>query len=70
MNNNTNTKRKTFPVYNQRMAGYLMMKGFVLVNIAPNEKYKGRNVFYFWDSDMIRETIQEYLDKDKKITTT
>lgn len=65
-NQTENSNRKTFPVYNQKMAGYLMMQGFVLVGIAPNDKYKGRNVFFFWDSPQIKETMKTYLDSIKK----
>jgi hypothetical protein len=55
------TDRKTFPIYNQKLAGFLMMKGYVLVNIAPNEKYEGRNVFFFWDSPQIKQTMKAFL---------
>ena len=57
------TGRKTFPVYSQKLAGFLMMQGFILVNIAPNERCISKNVFFFWDSPQIQKEIKNYLDK-------
>ena len=59
-NNSNVVERKTFPVYNQRLAGFLMMRGYVLKDITPNEKYEGKNVFFFCDSPSIKKTMQSY----------
>lgn len=40
-----------------------MLQGFVLMGIAPNEKYIGKNVFYFNDSAKIKRSIQTYFGK-------
>lgn len=53
--------RKTFPVYSQKLAGFLMMQGFILVNIAPNERCISKNVFFFWESPQIQKEIDKYL---------
>lgn len=45
------------------MAGFLMQKGFVLVSIAPNSKNPNKNVFYFNDSTLIKNTISQYLER-------
>ena len=54
------TEKKAFPVYNQKLAGFLMMSGYRLMGIEENKKYKGKNVFYFMESEKIRESIQIY----------
>lgn len=56
-------KRETCPVYSQRLAGYLMCRGFVLVGMAPNEKYVNRNVFFFGKSAELDSAIQDYLNQ-------
>ena len=62
-----NLKEKTaFPIYNQKLAGFLMMQGFVLMGMAENEKYKNKNVFYFMESDKIRHCIQMYFGNQGK----
>ena len=58
-------ERKTFPVYSQKLAGFLMMRGFILVNIAPNQQCLSKNVFFFWDSPHIQKEIKKYL-KDRR----
>ncbi len=55
------TKMKT--IYNQRLCGYLQMKGFILVDIKPNKNGNGRNVFFFKETPELLSSIQEYLDK-------
>ena len=51
---------KVTTIFKQQLAGYLMMRGFVLINIRKNEDNSGRNVFYFKDSDELRKAIIEY----------
>lgn len=53
-------EKKAFPVYNQKLAGFLMMSGYRLMGIEENKQYKGKNVFYFMESQKIRESIQIY----------
>lgn len=53
-------KMKT--VFNQRMCGYLQMKGFILVDMRPNEDGCGKNVFYFKETPELLEAMKEYLD--------
>ncbi len=54
-------KKKIFNVYNQRMAGYLMQRGFVLMDIQPDLKKTGRNVFLFNDTLQLRSAIDDYM---------
>ena len=59
---NTNEK-KTFIVYSQKLAGYLMQKGFVLVDMQPNLKHMGRNVFFFGNTPQLKSVIDEYMSR-------
>ena len=60
-----NAEKKAFPIYNQRLAGFLMMSGYRLMGVEENEKYKGKNVFYFMESKNIRSSIQDYFGNVK-----
>lgn len=59
----SNTDKKNFIVYNQRMAGYLMQRGFVLIDIQPDLKKTGRNVFFFKDTPQLKSAIDEYMSR-------
>ena len=52
-------------IFNQRLCGYLMMKGFVLVAMSENHHCAGKNVFFFNDSDEVQKCIQEYKTIDR-----
>ena len=45
------------------MAGYLMQKGFVLIDMQPDLKKTGRNVFFFKDTPQLKSTIDEYMSR-------
>lgn len=45
------------------MAGYLMQRGFVLVDMKPDLKKTGRNVFFFKDTPQLKSAIDEYMDR-------
>lgn len=49
-----------FSIYSQRLAGYLMYHGFVLVGMRQSDDGSGRNVFYFNDSPQLQELINRY----------
>jgi len=51
----------TRPIFKQKLAGYLMQRGFVLVAMAPNKQKPNLNVFYFRDTPEIEEAINSYL---------
>lgn len=52
---------KTNTIFNQRLCGYLMMKGFILVDMKPNNNGSGKNVFYFKESEELLNSIDEYM---------
>lgn len=57
--------KQSFPIYNQKLAGFLMLQGYRLMGIEENETCKGKNVFYFMDSEKIRKSIQIYFGNTK-----
>lgn len=50
-------------VFNQKMAGYLMQRGFVLIDMQPDLKKTGRNVFFFKDTPQLKSVIDEYMSR-------
>ncbi|GIN23139.1 DUF5659 domain-containing protein [Siminovitchia fordii] len=52
---------KEYIVFNQRLAGYLMQKGFVLKKLKKtNKEGSNRNVFVFNHSDSLIQAINEF----------
>ena len=56
--------RDVMVIYSQRMAGYLMLRGFYLVAIQPNIKVPGKNCYLFFDSSMLKEAMGDYMNKN------
>ena len=57
------TDRKDLIIFNQRMAGYLMLKGYVLLDMRPDiNSSSGKNVFVFKDTPQIRNSMSDYLN--------
>lgn len=54
--------KKMTTIFNQKLCGFLMQKGFVLVDMAENKHYAGKNVFFFNESDELHRAIKEYKD--------
>ena len=51
-------------VFNQRMAGYLMQKGYVLLDMQPDIKStSGKNIFLFKDTPQIRQSMSDYINR-------
>lgn len=53
-------KRKTIAVYSQRLAGYLMQRGFVLVRLIPDQYDAKKHNFVFGDSDNLLRAMEDY----------
>lgn len=47
-------------IFNQRLCGFLMQKGFVLMDMRPDTNGSGRNVFFFKNTKELHEAIAEY----------
>ena len=54
------TKQKFMVVYSLRMAGYLMMHGFVLMDLREHIDGSGKKVFYFIKSPELEKVMEEY----------
>lgn len=52
---------KDFIIFNQHLAGWLMMEGYVLKKLKPsNKKETKRNVFIFNDTEQLHSSIVIY----------
>lgn len=51
--------KSLFTVYSQRLAGYLMLNGFPLVDTQKNIQ-TGMNNFIFPNSDLLRDCIEKW----------
>lgn len=49
-----------FKVFNQRLAGFLMLKGFKLISVEPSKANLGFNIFNFVKSNKLHKTIKQY----------
>lgn len=49
-----------------RLAGFLMMNGFRILNIHHNLKVNGKDVYVFEQSDKLSEKIFEYIKRTKE----
>lgn len=54
---------RTFTIYSQRLAGYLMLQGFVLEDIGVNNHNSSKRVFFFKDSAELQQAIRAYNNK-------
>jgi len=52
--------RQEFSSFSLRLAGYLMLQGFVLKLMRDDQK-SNRKIFIFNDTPELQEKIQEYL---------
>lgn len=56
-----NNEQTNKTIYSQKLAGTLMIKGFVLAGMEVNKKSNsGRNVFFFKNSPELEAAIEEY----------
>lgn len=54
------TETPTLTIYSQKLAGYLMQRGFVLIDMQEDIKPTGRNVFLFKNTPQLQSAIDEY----------
>ena len=52
--------KRTKAIFSPKLAGYLMQRGFVLITISPNTQDESKHVFYFNNTDVINDAIQEW----------
>lgn len=53
-------KEKNKTIFSQKLAAYLMDRGFVLCDMKRDSKGTGKNVFYFKNSPELIDAIFEY----------
>ena len=58
-------KQKFMAVFSLRMAGYLMMNGFVLMNMKDHYDGSGKKVYYFINSPELVKVMNEYKELSK-----
>lgn len=51
--------KKEYIIFNQRLAGFLMMNGFVLKHMERSEK-TNKNLFFFNESDELFKKIKDF----------
>lgn len=56
--------KSDFNAFSMRLAGFLMMKGFVLRHVKDDEKSR-RKIFIFNDSEELQEVLKEYKNLNK-----
>jgi len=54
-----------FKIFNQRLAGWLMLHGHQLRSIEPNTKKNGFTVFSFDSNNAVSKSIDEYQNTNK-----
>lgn len=52
-----------YVIKTQKLATYLMQKGFRLIKLQEDRNDKNRNVYLFKDSKELRESITEFTNK-------
>jgi hypothetical protein len=52
--------KKEYVIFNQRLAGYLMMNGFPLKRMDKSDTGSNKNVFFFNESEVLFEKIKEF----------
>lgn len=61
------TKVKCKAIFSQRLAGYLLLRGFVLAESRKDYKNLSRNIFFFFESDELSKAIEDYKQNKKQI---
>lgn len=51
---------RTFTIFSQRLAGFLMQNGFILEEIGINNSNNEKRVFFFKDSEELQKAITKY----------
>lgn len=53
-------QKNFYTIYNQCLAGYLMLNGFILVAVLPHKDKSGRSVYRFYDTPLLRDAIDKW----------
>lgn len=64
---NMNEKKiKCKAIFSQKLAGYLLMRGFVLAESRKDYKNPEKNLFFFFESPELMEAITDYTNKQER----
>ena len=64
---NTYINVNTIPIRSQKLAGYLMLRGFVLKRLEPNIiENTNRNIFIFNNTQELTNAINDYKKTKEK----
>lgn len=53
-------EKKSITIFNQKLAGKLMMSGFKLQGMKPDNKFPDRNVYFFMNCEEVRKIIRDF----------
>ena len=59
--------REKYFVFSQRLAGWLMLQGFVLLDMREDKCNRSRNVYVFRESDALVKMVDEYKKRKLQI---
>jgi hypothetical protein len=53
-------------IKSRRLCGFLLFKGFTLINSSPDKKDPNKTVYWFNNSNDLVESIHQYMDLKNK----
>lgn len=59
------SETKMITIFNQKLCGYLMMKGFVLLGISKNKHCPNKNVFFFNNTYELQNAIKNFKKENR-----
>lgn len=65
-NKMTEKKIKCKTIFSQKLAGYLLMRGFVLAESRKDYKNPERNLFFFFESPELLGAITDYTNNQNR----
>lgn len=58
------------PIFSRRIMIALENQGFEVIKTAPNEKYKGKTVYYFEETGALRHALKALIKPTNNTTNT
>jgi hypothetical protein len=58
------------PIFSRRIMIELENQGFEVIKTAPNEKYKGKTVYYFEETGVLRRALKALIKPTTDTTNT
>ena len=54
---------KCVAIFSQRLAGYLLMRGFVMAESRKDYQKPDKNIFFFYESKELRSAMVDFANK-------